>query len=271
MKHIKKFNEELKPEVYRRAGRILTRMNKVSRGAPLVDYGDEKEFGFYNIHFANSSTLIGSSLQFTNPKVNFYFQPFNVTGRDSVVEIKNLDEESLVQSWLKGDINLAVTFQFSFQASQSVKNKINNSSLNTWGSCPIFAIQLNMCDFDEGLDEWNTNQETGEIFPEDERLDMYHYFDNTSIAELSLKRPTGHFFGIFSDRKSALKFKKELPNLIEPHMEKVMDVLSIVGGDSADIERVKKSFNKIRVNSLYEDEKLINTSGLSNRWFTHLE
>jgi hypothetical protein len=54
-------------------------------------------------------------------------------------------------------------------------------------------------------------------------------------------------------------------------MEKVMDVLSIVGGDSADIERVKKSFNKIRVNSLYEDEKLTNTSGLSNRWFTHLE
>jgi hypothetical protein len=78
------------------------------------------------MHFANSSTLIGSSLQFTNPKVNFYFQPFN-KGRDSLVEIKNLDEESLVQSWLKGDINLAVTFEFSFQASQSVKNKINNS------------------------------------------------------------------------------------------------------------------------------------------------
>lgn len=270
MKHIKKFNEELKPEVYRRAGRILTRMNKVSRGAPLVDYGDEKEFGFYNMHFANSSTLIGNSLQFTNPNVNFHFQPFNKIGRDSLVEIKDYDEESLVQGWLRGDVNLAVTFEFSFQASQLVKNKFKHDALNAWGGTPMFAIQLNMCDFDGGLDEWNTDQDTGEMFPEEQRTDMYNYFDNTSIAELQLKRPTGHFFGIFSDRKSALKFKKELPKLIEPHMEKIMDILSIVGGDVEDLERIKKSFNKIRINSLYEDEKLTNTSGLSNRWFTHL-
>ena len=43
MKHLKRFDEELKPETYRRAGRSLQNRFKEERGAKLIDYGNKQE------------------------------------------------------------------------------------------------------------------------------------------------------------------------------------------------------------------------------------
>ena len=58
MKHLKRFNEELKPETYRSAGRHLDYYNKRNRASALIDYANEKEFGFYKLHFANQSVIV---------------------------------------------------------------------------------------------------------------------------------------------------------------------------------------------------------------------
>ena len=75
--------------------------------------------------------------------------------------------------------------------------------------------------------------------------------------------------GIFADRKSALKFKKELPSLIQPYIKEIMDILSIVGADSEDIDEIYELFNKVRVNNLYDEE----WNGTKNdaNWFRNHE
>ena len=73
------------------------------------------------------------------------------------------------------------------------------------------------------------------------------------------------FCGIFSDRASALKFKKELNSLIDPHKEKVMELLSCVNASADDIEDFEDRINKISLNHLFSvDEKTTN-------WFTYNE
>jgi hypothetical protein len=45
-----------------------------------------------------------------------------------------------------------------------------------------------------------------------------------------------------------------------------MDLLSIIGGGADEVEDIFESFNKIRVNSLYQDENLKGTN-LFNSWY----
>jgi hypothetical protein len=75
-----------------------------------------------------------------------------------------------------------------------------------------------------------------------------------------------NIYGIFADSQSALKFKRNLPSLVNPHKEKIMDLLSIIGGGADEVEDIFESFNKIRVNSLYQDENLKGTN-LFNSWY----
>ena len=75
-----------------------------------------------------------------------------------------------------------------------------------------------------------------------------------------------NIYGIFTDRQSALKFKRNLPSLINPHKEKIMDLLSIIGGGGDEVEDIFESFNKIRINALYQDEN-IKGANLFNSWY----
>ena len=53
-------------------------------------------------------------------------------------------------------------------------------------------------------------------------------------------------------------------------MEKITDIFSIVGGTPKQHDAIKSKLNNIRVNNLYDDEKLLSTNNLNNRWFTNL-
>ena len=56
MKHLKRFDEELNPSTYRIAGQRLIRKFKEERGRKLIDYGNEQQFGFYNMYVGNINT-----------------------------------------------------------------------------------------------------------------------------------------------------------------------------------------------------------------------
>lgn len=66
MKHLKHFNEELRPETYIRAGNRLKYYGKNKKGDKLVDYGYEKGHGFYNAHIQD----IGSDKPYSGKITN---------------------------------------------------------------------------------------------------------------------------------------------------------------------------------------------------------
>lgn len=272
MKHLKRFDEELNPTTYRRAGTQLINKFKEERGGKLVDYGNEKEFGFYNMYFCNNNGKIGSPIKVTNPKAQFYFGSFdeNSFDGDGKLSIRHKSAEELVSSWKKGD-ELAFTISFSFMATEEAKRQTDHSGLKQYNGTPMFSFKVQLSDWMDGLDEWNTDQDTGDIITGTEAHDIYDMFANSfHNVEITLERPLNKYhFGIFTDRASAFKFKKELPKLIEPFEGHIHDIISVIGGESEQIERIMDLFKKITLNGLYDDNNTIKVrnNDYSPRWF----
>ena len=271
MKHLKRFDEELDPNTYRSAGKKLINKFKEERGAKLVDYGNEKEFGFYNMYFCNNNGKIGKPIKVTNPKAQFYFGEFDIHSfdGDGKLSIKHKSAEELVSSWKRGD-ELAFTINFSFMATEEAKRQTNHSGLKQINGVPMFSIKVQLSDCMNGLDEWNIDQETGEVITGPEAHDIYDLLENSFCNEMTLQRPLNkNHFGIFTDRASAFKFKKELPKLIEPFEGHIHDIISVIGGESEQIEKIMDLFKKITLNGLYDDDNTISVrnNDYSPRWF----
>ena len=273
MKHLKRFDEELDPTTYRRAGTRLINKFKEERGGKLVDYGNEKEFGFYNMYFCNNNGKIGSPIKVTNPKAQFYFGSFDTGSFDNgTPSIRHKSAEELVSSWKKGD-ELAFTISFSFMATEESKRQSEHSGLKKSSGVPMFSFKVQLSDWLDGLDEWNTDQDTGDIITGTEPHDIYDMFENTfHNVEITLERPVDQYnFGVFTDRASAFKFKKELPRLIEPFEGHIHDIISVIGGESEQIEKIMDLFKKITLNGLYDDDAKAKAKNndYSNRWFDY--
>jgi hypothetical protein len=128
---------------------------------------------------------------------------------------------------------------------------------------------VNLSHWEDGLHGYNYDEdEEVEIKPGDPRYcdltDLYQHTKSINIRSNRLMDK--NIYGIFADRQSALKFKRNLPSLVNPHKEKIMDLLSIIGGGADEVEDIFESFNKIRVNSLYQDENLKGVN-LFNSWY----
>ena len=273
MKHLKRFDEELKPDTYRRAGRLLQGRFKEERGAKLIDYGNKQEFGTYNIIFAksinnSSSTVILADAKMTNPKAEFTFQPQWKNRWDNngklIDEIKSA--EDLVRSWKAGSCELAFNISFRFMATEESKLKSRSTELRDWRGAAVFSFNVTLHEFSDGLDEWNYEAEPGE------EHDLFEMFDSDFCPQITLampKTPNGTF-GIFADRQSALLFKRSLPNLVEQFDDQIQEIVSVIGGESEHIEKIKSLFQKVSLNGLYEDSygtEHTKSVNLANRWF----
>jgi hypothetical protein len=290
MKHLKKFNEELKPDTYRSAGGKLDYYNKSKRASALVDYADEKEFGFYKLHFANINNIVTKFVDgqtFTNPSlIGIYIGPRGDMSEDNnILHYKNRDREEallnkLVNDWKEGNKILALTFEFGVKATRET---LTNTTIKHFKSptvdkkyvshIPIFAIELEFSEWYDGIEEWDYDAKVqarmdGEEFTPS---DVYKFFDWTKSYDLTLAKPLaifgGGYFAIFADRRSAQKFKNWLLSIVDDKIKSViMELLSIVGGEAEDIERAINKFKNIRLNALYDDEKPQGTS-LQNKWY----
>jgi hypothetical protein len=272
MKHLKRFDEELKPETYRRAGQRLQARFKEERGAKLIDYGNKQEFGTYNIIFAKDSgtncSVILADAKVTEPNAEFTFQPQWKNRWDNsgklIDEIKSAEE--LVKAWKQGECELAFNISFRFKATEESKLRSKNTDLRNWRGAPVFSFNVTLHDFADGLDEWNLEAEPGF------EHDLFEMFETDFHAKITLampKTPMG-VYGIFADRQSALLFKRSLPNLVEKFDDQIQEIVSVIGGESEHIEKIKSLFQKVSLNGLYEDsygtEHTRNIS-LSSRWF----
>ena len=263
MKHIKRFNERLDPYTYIRAGRMLAnRPGGGKRPGPLIDYGLEKKFGkFYRMHWGNSSVLVGKDCTFTNLRCDSYFsRPIG-----GVQSTYLYSAEDVVERWANEAEPLCITFIFRFQATEETKDKIKHDELNKI-DLPMFSFEVRFSNFSDGLDDFN------EYIVEDEPVDVNGMYKGTKEINIYKKKPvkinfnaTYPYFGIFADRPSALMFKRQLNKLIEPHKEKVMELLSCVNASGEDLDRFDDAINGISINELYTldtDPRNI------DKWFT---
>lgn len=261
MKWIKKFNEELKPSTYKSAGYKLQRLGKLKRGSKLIDTGNIQETGQFNMHWANNNVIIVNNGKFTSPRlVNFYFGSPETHPAIKYPTFGSAEE--LVNSWVNGRCDLSFTFEFAFLATEELKLAKPHKELNY--QVPMFSITYQLSDWNEGLEEYNTPERFD--LPEDqlEKASISDLYGNTTTYEAFLTRPNAVSFGIFSDRKSALAFKKFFDGVVDNNKDKIFDILSIVYPESEELERIVKSLKSIRVNALYEED--LPKSWQNNSW-----
>lgn len=282
MKHLKHFNEELNPQKYIRAGSKLSTLGKTSRGSKLIDYGYEKSWGFYNVHIGNmgDSSWGVYTAKLTNPACRFHYglPQWNAqqTNNTSTI-IETQDEEDLLNNWTDGRETLSFTLEFTMQLSEESRlDMISKGKINKgWYSSnriPLFAIHVELSDWYEGLREYNYMEEDNEYLrPGDENYhDVSMMYANTSHTTLTLMPLfTKNYFGIFADRKSAIKFKRELPKLVDPHKSQIMDILSLVSGSTDNLENIIGKIYNMSINYLYQDEvpRGLGSSAYRDSWF----
>jgi hypothetical protein len=285
MKYIKKFNEDLDPKTYRSAGSKLDYYNKSKSAAKLHDFADEKEFGFYNMTFANSNqAVITKDSSFTQPKLTgIYYASTPTKYKDEFVEFNAMKSkrdpemfaEDLVERWKLGQDGLNISFEFSFKATRETIEKSNRSTNFCFGEnnpsaklVKVFNLEIELSDWYDGLESWDYEakyeaENDGVEFTPSTLSDFYMF---SQYYNLMIKNPNDSKYGIFSDRKSAIKFKNWLiTNHLDDIKDAIMNVLRIVGGNSENIEKAVDAFTKMKIQGLYDDD-LPTRGDLSRDW-----
>jgi hypothetical protein len=260
MKYLKSFNEELKPETYIRAGHKLQSLGKTTRGAKVSDYGTEKLFGHYNVHLSNLGNSSLFTGEFTNIQCQFYYGVPHWNGPQANVNstlIKTHDEEDLVNNYIEGRERLSFTLEFEMYPTSTTEISFKKRGLSNLSKRKMFCMVVELSYWEDGLREWNYLEDAGEyVYPGDEQyMGVSEIYKNTKHIKIHLEPLTSKTdCGIFADRRSALKFKKKLPELVGPKKSQIMDILSTVGGNTDDLEDILERIYSFSVNYLYQDE-----------------
>lgn len=303
MKWIKAF-EELKPTTYRSAARKLSSWNKSKRADKLEDWADENEYGIYNMHVAReiSKTRHGidsTNVKFTMPRLlGVYYGydsgselpvnllPKSIGGKSREDTIEKLSNR-MVDNWVHGDVShLSIMLEFGLKPTRETLNtsgkiitKWNAKNRYLGNSIPMFRINLILTEEAYGLEGYYSydKEEAEREGQEWEDPSIQEFYSHTKYEYLTLSRPfDDSVYGIFSDRKSALKFKNYFLSIVNGENEQlngldiksvIMDVLTLVGGESNDIERIMNKLNSIRIHGLYDDELSDRETKYASRWF----
>lgn len=271
MRHIRKFNEELKPDVYRKAAGKFSHYGKEEKSVKLSDWADLQEFGFYNMHFANDSTLIGKDLTFTKPELLgiYYSQPPklpSVNLKRTTDDVADEEANKLVKNWVDGISSLSIYFEFGFRPTKETIEKKNHSYLSGYSKggrhlaeVPAFTISLTLSDWYDGLEDYDSEAkfeaENGNYEFTPSTVDQFYEW--THQTEYNLERPySENYFAIFADRKSAQKFKVFLLKTLNSDIvkDRIMDVLRVINCSSSHLEEIFKSFNDIKIHGLYYEQ-----------------
>ena len=283
MKHLKKFNEELLPSTYRNAARKLKQLNKTSRAISMSNYIDSKEFGSYNIVFANTNMIINKPFTiFTDPEIIGIYYGYDKSSAINNINIGycDYDANDVVKEWKNGSTELCIIIEFGFRSIES-KSDIHSHLLKPCtrenkyvNKVPTFSLKVSLFSNNGiSLDDYNNPEEWDYDEGPPEIYDIYKYYREYNNCDIELIRPNdSNFFGIFSDRKSALSFKRTLPSLIEKSkvIENLMELLSIVNADAEDIEITISKIKNIKINALYDDRK-VSKENINKEWYNGID
>ena len=285
MKYLKSFNEELKPDTYRRAASRFDYYNKSAKSKALYDYADEKQFGFYRLHIANSSVLIDRGVTFTDPKlIGVYYGSADNMSTNVLSYGVDTDKvvNQAVKNWEIGNDKLSVVFEFGFRPTKETiskkdfahyKNPQRPNGVNGYlsGYVPVFSIELELSEWYDGIEEWDSEakwdaENSGEEFTPST---MDKFYDWTKCDNLHVYAPNSGYFAIFSDRQSALKFKNYVISIIDEKIkESIVDLLTIVSNDAQDIDKAIDRIKKMSIQGLYDPEvDKGKQDQLKNKWY----
>ena len=242
MKWIKTF-EELKPDIYRRAGKKLVSIGHAERGGRLVDYSREKETGLYNMFLCKARSFgigdSGSEAQ-KDKTYSFSFSKYEVVYGYSSGLLEGMDLEDILQQWKKGDKELDIDIIFYFRPT-SVTIKSMGLDENLDKDYPLFSLKYTLAIYDDG--EHDSSKDLAELYELNEWLSLRTYFTDDVL------------YGIFSDKKSASLFTKTiLPGAIDLAKEKLTDLYSAIGTSTEYYERCIDGFKYITSNHLYRSK-----------------
>jgi len=268
MKYLKRFNEELNTRTYRNAAHKLDYYNKSDEASKLLDFADEKDYGLFNMIWSNRSSVIAKNINFTQPELKgiYYCEASKVVAENnSLIYGKDPEmmAEELIENWKNGRSGLSITFEFSFKSASP--------------AVPFF-LELTLSEWYGGVEEWDEDarleaEENGYEFTSSTIASMY---DWTKMECLYIHEPIvagiPQKCGIFSDRKSAIKFKNWLLSIVDDKIkDSIMNVLRIVGAKSESIVKAVDEFSKIKIQGLFDNEtNFKNTTShqnLHDRWF----
>ena len=285
MKYIKSFNEELMPSTYRSAAGKFDYYNKSSKAKALYDFADERQYGFYRAHIANSSTIIDKSVTFTDPKlIGVYYGSADNLSINLLSYKVDTDKEvnQAVKNWQNGNDSLSVVFEFGFRPTKETmfkrdfshyKNpqRPNGVSGYLGGYVPFFSLELELSEWYDGIEDWDSEakwqaEKDGEEFTPST---MDKFYDWTKTNDLYIKAPNSGYFGIFSDRSSALKFKNFVNSIVDEKIkESIVDLLTIVSNDSQDIDKAINTIKNMSIQGLYDPEIERGSSNqLKTKWY----
>ena len=293
MKYLKRFNEELNTRTYRNAAHKLDYYNKSDEASKLLDFADEKDYGLFNMIWSNRSSVIAKNINFTQPELKgiYYCEASKVVAENnSLIYGKDPEmmAEELIENWKNGRSGLSITFEFSFRATRQALESIRKSGGGTANfqyresksaspAVPFF-LELTLSEWYGGVEEWDEDarleaEENGYEFTSSTIASMY---DWTKMECLYIHEPIvagiPQKCGVFSDRKSAIKFKNWLLSIVDDKIkDSIMNVLRIVGAKSESIVKAVDEFSKIKIQGLFDNEtNFKNTTShqnLHDRWF----
>jgi hypothetical protein len=282
MKYLKRYNEELEPDTYRRASSAINaKLTKTKEAGEVWDYADEKEFGVFNMHISDyRAGYINNQLnvKVSSPKVEFYYGSLDqkIDNEDDLTAAEELVdrwEASITDSEDAPDYKLSVTFVFSFIPNyKSTLRTIENDKPR---HIQTFAIQLDLCDEDD--EKGKTSALTRYIHSYQGDISKIHrevMYEKINEKSLRLLLPLGGIqYGIFADKESARKFYKKLPEMIEPHIGKINNIMSLLGAEGEDMAEVKDLFGlngslpNISISDLVDSEVDNLNNFDTHRWF----
>ena len=131
----------------------------------------------------------------------------------------------------------------------------------------MFTICLGLSEWNDGLEEYDNDD--FESIP----TAISDFYEFTKQTDYTLFKPyDDHYFGLFSDRQSAQKFKKFFIETMNNDVVKykIIDILGIINASGKNLEEVFKSFTDIKIHGLYvEDPK--NQQNITNRFLKKLD
>jgi hypothetical protein len=256
MKYLKSFNEELNPQTYRNASSKLSYYGKQKSSDALYDFADEKQYGFYNAVVCKGQSMPTKDAKLTQPELSGIYSGNKAKdGNDNLLKWgKDIENELniLVEKWKAGDSNLSLQFEFSFRATRQTKNVAK--SLEQMYIIPFIILEVRLSEFEYGIEEWDAEASwENEEFTPSTLSEMFEYSKEFSVYT---QRPISDLtYGLFNDRQSAQKFKSFVNSIVDEKMKPhIMEVLSIVGGTSQDLENILNSIRNIRIHGLYQSD-----------------
>lgn len=241
-------NEELSPELLKRSGEKLINIGQVSRGKEMLNHVSDKSH-VYNLNlFLNDfdkDNKIESNLIFKNYDISISFE-----------KISNLemDINQAIECWKEGDQvgpyfdTLCISVEFNFKAIEGpILKEIGSEYSGLFNNIKIPVVFNISKKYDLSKSTIDFEVIT---FPDSFTLD-----GSNSIIP-----------GLFSDRKSALKFRGQLIGLLDDSVfrEILTRFIDVAGGESDDYSDIIHKIKNIRVNYLYNDSGFISSDDVLN-------